>query len=635
MKKLLERIVDRIVPYLGFFYLWLITSTSRLKVRGREKIKPGSILASWHSSFSLPVFLLRRLNITCIVSPSEDGYILGRFLRLTGCKVIRGSTRRGSISALRRANEALKEGAILGITPDGPIGPARIPKRGILFFARGGHPIIPVGVAAHPAIRLRSWDGHIVPLPFSKIAVSFGGPLFVKRDQIQVVKEAIDKEEERARQILAEGAPSLWEMLLPTFIYNILSFLLLPSILLSLFLRQIKGKHLRGWRERLAMLPRSRGGIWCHAVSVGEVMAVKPIIEKLHHLEPKRPILLSTTTNTGMETAKKHLSSFAQLFFFPFDLLPLPLIALRRLKPAILCLVETELWPNLIFWARLLRIPIVLVNGRISDNSFVSLRALRFFFAPFLRQIHLLMQSERDAQRVRICGGREVLVLGNTKFDQVLGIKDPARLEKLRTILGIEENEEVFLAGSTHPGEEEKVLQVFWEARLFHPDLRLIVAPRHPERVPQIEALLTKQGFAYIRRSALPTSNLGSKPIILIDTVGELSTLYGVSTVSFVGGSLVPIGGHNILEPLVWGKPVLFGPYMNNFRDIAQLAEREGVGIMVKNGKELGEKLKFLLENPSLRKEIAGKSDALIKKMQGAGNRYAQIIHNLLAGKSK
>jgi len=236
---------------------------------------------------------------------------------------------------------------------------------------------------------------------------------------------------------------------------------------------------------------------------------------------------------------------------------------------------------------------------------------------------------------VRICGGREVLVLGNTKFDQVLGIKDPARLEKLRTILGIEENEEVFLAGSTHPGEEEKVLQVFWEARLFHPDLRLIVAPRHPERVPQIEALLTKQGFAYIRRSALPTSNLSSKPIILIDTVGELSTLYGVSTVSFVGGSLVPIGGHNILEPLVWGKPVLFGPYMNNFRDIAQLAEREGVGIMVKNGKELGEKLKFLLENPSLRKEIAGKSDALIKKMQGAGNRYAQIIHNLLTGKSK
>lgn len=633
MKELARKILSGLAPYLGFLLLWFVTATSRVRVKGREKIKPGSILASWHGSFSLPLFLLRKLHLACIVSPSEDGYILERFLLLTRCKVIRGSSRRGNLSALRKAGEALQKGAILGITPDGPLGPARIPHRGVLFLARAGYPIIPVGVAARPAVRLNTWDKHIIPLPFSRIVVSFGEPLFLKEKEVDVLKDAIDKEEERAMQILNEEEPSPWEMLLPVLVYNTLSLLLLPFVFLFLFLRQIRGKHLGGWKERLGFVPHSQGGIWCHAVSVGEVMAVKPIIEKLHLLQPERPIFLSTITNTGMETAKKHLSSFAQLFFFPLDLLPFPLIALRRLKPAVLCLVETEIWPNLIFWARLLRIPVVLVNGRISDKSLLSLRAFRFFFAPFLRQLYLLMQSERDAQRVRICGGRKVEVLGNTKFDQVLGIKNFARLENLRATLGMGKEEIVFLAGSTHPGEEEKVLRAFWEVRLSHPDLRLVIAPRHPERVPQVEALLAKQGFAYKRRSDLPATNLDPHAVILIDSVGELATLYGLSTVSYVGGSLVPVGGHNILEPLAWGKPVLFGPYMNNFRDIAELTEREGVGIRIKNEKEMAEKLSVFLNSSHLREEIRKKAEELIERMRGAGNRYAEFIHNLLEGK--
>ncbi len=633
MRGLIEKILSGIAPYLGLLLLRLITITCRLRLVGRERIKPGSILASWHGSFSLPVFLLRKLHLTCIVSPSEDGYILEKFLLLTGCKVVRGSTRRGGLSALREARRALERGEILGITPDGPLGPPRIPHRGILFLTRGGHPLIPVGVSASSAIRLRTWDKHLLPLPFSRIVVSFGEPLFIQGEELELVKKAIDGEEEKARRLLEEENPSIWEMLLPILIYNTLLFLLLPVILFFLFLRQIKGKHLRGWKERMGILPRSKGGIWCHAVSVGEVMAVKPIIEKLHSLEPEHPLLLSVITHTGMETAKKHLSSFARLFFFPFDLFPFPLLALMRLKPALLCLVETEIWPNLIFWARLLGIPVVLVNGRISDKSLLSLRALRFFFAPFLRQLHLLMQSERDAQRVRLCGGRKVEVLGNTKFDQVLGIRNSSRLESLRSILRVLENEKVFLAGSTHQGEEEKVLRAFWEARLSHPDLRLIIAPRHPERIQQVEAFLSRQGFISIRRSSLPKADLDPHTVILIDTVGELSTLYGLSTISFVGGSLVPKGGHNILEPLAWGKPVLFGPYMNNFQDISQLVEREGVGIKVRNEKELREKLKLLLEHPALGEEIKRKAEALMNRMQGAGDRYAHFIHNLLSEK--
>ncbi len=629
MRRLVEKIIAFLAPYIGWLVLWFITFTSRLTVLGRKRIKPGSILASWHGSLSIPVFILRKLHLTCIVSPSEDGDILERFLILSGCKVIRGSRRKGGITALRRASEELKKGEILGITPDGPVGPARIPHRGILYLTSQGHPLIPVGVSARPAIRLRTWDRHLLPLPFSRIVVSFGEPLY-EGESLEAIKKAIDEEEERANRLLESQECSLWEMLFPLLLYNITIFLLLPFLLFYLFLRELRGKHLRGWKERLGFVPKAKGGIWFHAVSVGEVMAVKPIIERIHSLAPEKPLFLSNITITGRETAKKHLSSLATLFFFPFDLLPFPFIALRRLKPSLICLVETEIWPNLIFFARMLKIPIVLVNGRISDKSLLSLRALRFFFTPLLRQIHLLMQSERDAMRAKELGGKNVLVLGNTKFDQVSGLRDPLRLEKLRSALGLREDEEVFLAGSTHPGEEEKILRAYWDVRLSHPDLRLIIAPRHPERVPQVEALLTRKGFSHIRRSALPMEDLDPHSVIIIDTVGELSTLYGLSTLSFVGGSLVPIGGHNILEPLAWGKPVLFGPFMNNFRDIAELAKREGIGIEVKGERELAEKIKLLLSLPSWRKEIGEKAEALIERMKGAGERYSDYILQLL-----
>jgi 3-deoxy-D-manno-octulosonic-acid transferase len=637
MRRIAEKILSFLAPYLGWLILWFVTLTSRLIVVGRDRIKPGSMLASWHSSFSLPVFILRKLHLTCIVSPSDDGLLLERFLLLSGCKVIRGSTRRGGLTALRKASEELEKGEILGITPDGPLGPPRVPHKGVLFLAREGHPVIPVGVSARPAIRLKTWDRHLLPLPFSRIVVSFGEPVLLKgvKEEIDIIGEAINKEEEKADKLLRREGNSLWEMFFPILLYNIAIFLLLPFVFLYLSLRELKGKHLRGWKERFGFVPKSQGGIWFHAVSVGEVMAVKPIIEIISSRAPERKIFLSTITNTGRETANKHLSSLATIFFFPFDLLPFPFIALRRLKPSLLCLVETEIWPNLIFLARLLNIPIVLVNGRISDRSLLSLKALRFFFAPFLRQINLLMQSERDERRAEMCGGTNVKVLGNTKFDQVSGLRNAERLEGLRRVLGISEYEDVLLAGSTHPGEEEKILRAYWDVRLSYPDLRLIIAPRHPERIPQVEALLAREGFSFVRRSSLPSLTLDPHAIILIDTVGELSTLYGLSTVSFVGGSLIPKGGHNILEPLVWGKPALFGPYMNNFRDIAELAKKEGVGIEIRGEKELGEKIKLLLSLPSWRREIEEKALALIERMRGAGDRYADFILELLEGHKK
>jgi 3-deoxy-D-manno-octulosonic-acid transferase len=637
MRRIAEKILSFLAPYLGWLILWFVTLTSRLIVVGRDRIKPGSMLASWHSSFSLPVFILRKLHLTCIVSPSDDGLLLERFLLLSGCKVIRGSTRRGGLTALRKASEELEKGEILGITPDGPLGPPRVPHKGVLFLAREGHPVIPVGVSARPAIRLKTWDRHLLPLPFSRIVVSFGEPVLLRgrKEEMDIIRKAIDKEERNAEKLLKREVNSLWGMLLPILLYNIAIFLLLPFVFLYLSLRELKGKHLRGWKERFGFVPKSRGGIWFHAVSVGEVMAVKPIIEIISSRAPERKIFLSTITNTGRETANKHLSSLATIFFFPFDLLPFPFIALRRLKPSLLCLVETEIWPNLIFLARLLNIPIVLVNGRISDRSLLSLKALRFFFAPFLRQINLLMQSERDEKRAEMCGGTNVKVLGNTKFDQVSGLRNAERLEGLRRVLGISEYEDVLLAGSTHPGEEEKVLRAYWDVRLSYPDLRLIIAPRHPERIPQVEALLAREGFSFVRRSSLPSLTLDPHAIILIDTVGELSTLYGLSTVSFVGGSLIPKGGHNILEPLVWGKPALFGPYMNNFRDIAELAKKEGVGIEIRGEKELGEKIKLLLSLPSWRREIEEKALALIERMRGAGDRYADFILELLEGHKK
>ncbi len=628
MRRFLKYLAS-LAPYIAWLYFHLVLATSRLNILGMERIKRRSILASWHSLFSIPVFLLRKRKLLCIVSPSADGRLLGKFLTLSGCKVILGSSRRGGISAFRQAKQALAQGEILGITPDGPLGPPRIPKKGILLLTDRDTPIIPVGVAISPALRLPTWDRHLLPLPFSKIIVSFGKPFYPQGD-LNSVKQALDREEEKAKKLLIEDPrPSRWRLLIPILLYNIAIFLLLPFILGWFFLRQFGGKKLRGWKEKMGLAPRGEGAIWVHAVSVGETMAAKPIVENLKRLVEEKEIYLSVTTTTGMETAKRHLRDLAKLFYFPLDIFPCPLIALRRLKPRVIALVETEVWPNLIFWARLLNIPLLLVNGRISDDSLVKMRALKFFFAPLLEQMTLFMQSERDAKRAFQSGGRNVKVVGNSKFDQVALSKDLSKLENLKNLLKIEEDEEILVAGSTHPGEEEMVLDAYWNARLSFPHLRLILAPRHPERMEEVESLLSKRGFTYVKRSRLPLEALDKNAVILIDTVGELFTLYGLCTVAFVGGSLVPKGGHNILEPLAWGKPVLFGPYMHNFRDITDLAKQAEVGIEVRNSKELSEKVKALLGEASLRKEIAKSAERLIETMQGASKAYAQAIAEL------
>lgn len=334
------------------------------------------------------------------------------------------------------------------------------------------------------------------------------------------------------------------------------------------------GKYLRTFRERMGSLPvylnvDGDRSIWIHAVSVGEVLAARPLVPALRERFPGHRLFLSTTTMTGNAVAKKSIRGVDGLFYAPFDF-PHPVRqALEVLNPSLLLLVETELWPNLIHEARRRGARVALVNGRISPRSFPRYRRVRRLLRHVLSEVDLfLMQGEAHAERIRALGAPadRVQVTGNLKFDAV----EPGRLpERLARLIQGGPPRPLWVAGSTVGGEEELVLSAFHRVRERVPQARLLVAPRHPERFPAVPALVEAAGFRCLRRSALDPAAWRDGEVLLLDSLGELSQVYSLASVVFVGGSLVPAGGHNILEPAVSGRAVVVGPHMENFQEIA------------------------------------------------------------------
>ncbi|MEE9500399.1 MAG: 3-deoxy-D-manno-octulosonic acid transferase, partial [Candidatus Omnitrophota bacterium] len=350
----------------------------------------------------------------------------------------------------------------------------------------------------------------------------------------------------------------------------------------------IKGKAHSDFRERFGKLPRSFEGIgalrpiWVHAVSVGEVLAVKNFVEKLHAKLPERKIVLSTTTKTGADLARRVLNENILKFYFPLDFSFVARRVANFINPSLLVVMETEIWPNLILELSRRKIPIVLINGRISDRSFKGYKKIKFFFKDILKRVSLfLMRSEKDARYIKTLGapGENVRVTGNMKFDIE---KTSDGIARTKSDLGIGESEELLIAGSTHGGEEEIVLDVYSHLAKEFQNLRLLIAPRHIDRAKTIKKMVERMGL---------------KNILVLDTFGELSRIYGLATIVFMGGSLVKRGGHNIVEPAVFGKPIVFGPYMFNFRDMARSFLENKAAIKVKNRKELLETLEMLLKD--------------------------------------
>ena len=395
------------------------------------------------------------------------------------------------------------------------------------------------------------------------------------------------------------------------------------------------GKYLETFRERFGRLPTGVAGeapsLWIHAVSVGEVLAARTLLGPLRERCAGRRIVVSTTTVTGNGIARRSLSGHDALFYAPFDFPGPSRHALEATRAELLVLVETELWPNLIREARRRGTRIALVNGRISPRSFPRYRRLRFFLEPVLAQVDLfLMQGPAHAERIRAMGAPEdrVRVTGNLKFDAVEVPPPSAALEAaFRPLQG----RPLVVAGSTMEGEEAALLRVYARLLAAEPDLALALAPRHPERFDAVPSLAESLGFRCRRRSANDGAPWRDREVLLLDTLGELASAYSYATVVFVGGSLVPKGGHNVLEAAAWGKPVAVGPHMENFQEIGDQFRAEGALVRVADEDELTGALAELLADEARRRELGDHARALVERNRGALRRTVDALAELLA----
>lgn len=368
--------------------------------------------------------------------------------------------------------------------------------------------------------------------------------------------------------------------------------------------------------------------IWIHAVSVGEVLVVKNLIEKIRRCFFGYQIVISTVTKTGHSLAQSIAKDEDVVIFAPLDFSFAVRKYVRILQPQIFINAETEIWPNLLTALYKRGIPIVQVNGRISDKAFEGYQRLKFFIKPILGYIRqFCMQTDRDASRIKALGAvnNKVHVVGNIKFDDIPEISD-AQLKGLR----LDESEEILIAGSTHCGEEEIVLNLFEEIKKKFPNLRLIIAPRHPERTDEVCALVEAKKFKPVKFSQIYDLVFDQETVIVVDTIGHLRALYSLAKIVFVGKSLIEKGGHNIIEPAYFEKPVIVGPYMDNFRDVMQLFLDNKAIVQVKDKKEFIAAVQELLEDEGRCVELGLRAREVIEEQQGAVDKTINIISNIL-----
>ena len=376
--------------------------------------------------------------------------------------------------------------------------------------------------------------------------------------------------------------------------------------------------------------------IWIHAVSLGEVVAVTPLVMDLHRRHPECRLVVSTVTETGREAVEQRLAGVADHCYAPLDFPWVVARFIERLQPRLYLFVETELWPNLLWHLRRRGVPTALVNGRLSTRSFARQQwaPVRSFYRTMLRTLSLcLMQSDRDVDRIIALGAEASRVrrTGNIKFDQPRPTVTGG--EAARAYLRLQEREQLFVAGSTHPGEEEMLVECYRALVAQCPSAVLLLAPRHIERAESVETMIRARGFAVQRRSTIGqgAAKRSTGPrVLVLDSRGELAAIYREAVVAFVGGTLVPIGGHNLLEPAQWAKPVLFGPYTDHCAEIADLLVQAGGGHRVLQADDLTRKIVALFTDDKERERMGRLALQVVEQNQGALQQTLEAIDKLL-----
>ena len=424
-------------------------------------------------------------------------------------------------------------------------------------------------------------------------------------------------------------------------LYNIAAILLVIVIIPVFMVRAVREKgFVERIRQSLGFLPQhaldkvaKKNCIWVHAASVGEIVAASPLIKEFRKEFPKSPILVSVVTNSGYEMANRIIKDADSIIYFPLDLPWLSGHILKKVHPRVFMPVETELWPNFLKMARKLHIPVMMVNGRISDKSVTRYRHLHSVLDDMIGTVtKFAMQSPIDAEYIIRLGADPALVTvtGNTKFDQTY--TDVSEEEKAQIIqeMGLGDNDGIFLAGSTHKGEEEPVLQAFGAVREKFPQAKLVIAPRDLLRTSEIIGLCERRGFKVTTRTTLQKQPGTDHDVVILDTIGELGKVYSIGDVIYVGGSLIPHGGHNILEPAAHGKAILVGFNMFNFKDTHVLFTKRNACITVNNADELTHEVLGLFCDDSRRHQMEQETLAIVRENKGASRKSAVMLHEML-----
>ncbi len=425
------------------------------------------------------------------------------------------------------------------------------------------------------------------------------------------------------------------------FLYTVLLIVAVPFIAVwYVFQRLLKGNYKRGFWERLGVVNSSlelenRDVVWVHAASVGEVMASEPLITGLKQCLPTTSFVLTTNTDTGYSTAKDQIPALDAVYQTPLDLPMFVCMFLKRVKPSLLLIMETEIWPNMISITRKQGIPVCIANGRISDRAYQRYNRLNWFFSSVLQKVDLfIMQYQTDADKIVFMGANPdcVLVAGNIKYDRTHKLESEQESIQALNRLGWNDSRAIVVAGSTHAVEETYICEAFKIVMSVHPEMKLVLAPRHPDRIQDVCNTLKKHQMTYVLMTDLFKQSDKPVPVdvLVLNVMGQLLSFYSAGNIAFVGGSLQNIGGHNVLEPASLSKPVLFGPYTANFRDAVNRLITQRGGHCINTVQELADAIIELYENPEKACSMGNNAYSVVMENKGAVDRHIRHILQLL-----
>jgi len=652
-----------VIAYVGYVYSLLVGKTGQFDESCMDEFKKvieenhGVIMVSWHGRALMLPYLGRNMPrpVKALVSPHADGAIIGKILKRYDIYPIDGSSDRRAVGAAMEIIEELKGGATVTLISDGPRGPRmRLNKSVIYFASKTGKPIVGMTYSSEKAKVINSWDAMLLPKLFKKGVVKCTKPMFVAPDVDENEVERLRKQmEDELNQLTFEadeacGLPKIlplntikprrkrhWGSKCFVFIpvYRLLMTLLFPLIRATYIKkRQKNGKEpTERFNERLGNYTheRPKGKLyWFHGASVGEAISMLPLIDKLLKEDKGLHIMVTTGTLTSAEIMAKRLPERAFHQFIPFDVPKFANSLLTYFRPDAVLWFESELWPSLLYETKKYGIPLILVNGRISDKSLRNWIYVKPVSRELLSCFTLLLgQSEQDKERLQVLSSIPAQCVGNIKYAGMPLPIDEEMLKELKSAVG---KRQVFLISSTHHDEEAQLAVELPRLQAAVKDILVIVVPRHPNRGAEIAEMFQEKGFKTEQRAKGGLIGADTE-IYVADTIGEMGLWYKLASVSFIGGSLIPHGGQNFIEPAKDKNAVIVGPFMHNFTDMTARAKEAYALVQVNNAKEVVDEAISLLSNSEKLKKSQEAAYAWIVQEATVLDKLADVIKEELA----